>query len=103
MDEQVVVSIINRFLAGDLQRDDAVRKLLPIGEKYGGLAATGGTITLEQRARLNDLAKALSWEMAKKIHGAAIPDVPYDSPEYRSFLASFPRVIDDDRSGGGTA
>ena len=46
--------------------------------------------TQEELQTLAPLVAAVRWETAKILAPGRLPDVPYDSPEHRAFMASVP-------------
>lgn len=87
------VLIIQRFLCGELSREEVVELMLAIPDSAAGLAIT---LELEpdQRRRLEELGEVLPWEMARRDPQSRVPNVPYGSDEYYAFRASVPRVVD---------
>ena len=89
-----IAAVFDRLLSGDLDVAHAAEELYRLSPT--GLAGDVRALTPTQRTRLDELAPALRWEIAKKVPGSKLPNVPYGSPEYRAFIASIPRGQPDD-------
>ena len=94
-----IAAVLDRLLNGDLDVARAAEELYRLSPT--GLVGDVRALTPTQRTRLDELAPALRWEMAKKVAGSNLPKVPYGSPEYRTFMASIPRSQSDDTEPGG--
>jgi hypothetical protein len=89
------------LLSGRLSASEAARALLASESLATGLTAAAGALPSGDRARLDALMPAVSWEMTKILTSGRYPDVPYDSPEYRAIIASGVRFTD--KPGGPAA
>src|SRR6267142_4888409 len=102
MDESRIQDVLRRFVTGELDRDQAVRELLPTAGSLSRISF-GGSRDQELEARLQDLVKALDWESLRRAAPLTVPDVAYGSPEYHSFVASNPGIVRPAKFLGGPA
>ena len=83
--------ILRALLAGTLGAPEAARAFLALeGPAAHGLVLGGTVFTQEELQTLAPLVAAVRWETAKILAPGRLPDVPYDSPEHRAFMASVP-------------
>ena len=82
-----IADVFRHLLAGDIDVREAARRLIQLAPN--GPVAHLSLLSPEEQLRLDALAPALQWEMAKKVV-PSLPDVPYGSPQYQEFMAKCP-------------
>jgi hypothetical protein len=80
--------VFRHLLAGEIDVREAARRLHQLAPT--GLAVHSSLLAPEEQLRLDALAPALRWEMAKKVIGS-LPDVPYGSPQHQELMANSAR------------